>query len=228
VRLAEQLRAIADRLDEADVLRRAVVDDLVELTADKIALLDDWDEPDSASVPMADGGAGSPGEAQHSPSASSPAAPITHPRSGRGEDPTATGRPTPATSLVPCPECGKLVDPRGLGTHRRHMHGHKAAPAKASVTCPQCGEVLAQRKNLSRHRRLHRAADPVAVPIAPIELVLRKGEEWFLCTRCSDRFRTAEALKGHMQKGHGPSPAAATRPFGEQPVLEHQVRVVGE
>jgi predicted RNA-binding Zn-ribbon protein involved in translation (DUF1610 family) len=103
--LPEQLRAIADRLEELDHQRSAVTEELLVLVGDRFAILDGWDEPaDSASVPRVAGGAGATGGEDRASVAASPSAPIEQPaasfedRDGAGSAPSAIRTPARRTS----------------------------------------------------------------------------------------------------------------------------------
>jgi len=89
---------------------------------------------------------------------------------------------------------------------------HDVMPARNAATS------LADRKKVPTNGVGYSA--PIGKAAIPPQPVIKHGEEWYLCTRCTERFRTAEALKGHMMKGHPSAAAAPTRPFGEQPVME--------
>jgi len=150
---------------------------------------------DSASVPVAD-----EGSAEAAPVVASASAPV--------EEPARLG----LSPMLHCPECGRELHMKGYWPHRARVHGMRKPPPTAAEA------KAAHQKGPTNGRG---AAPPLigraSVPDVP---VIRKGEEWFLCSRCPEQFRTAEALKGHMQKGHPPAAAPPTRPFGEPATVE--------
>jgi len=209
VSLPAQLRAIADRLEAADSARRDAIGNALTLLAVELApAMPDGSsiEPDSAAaLAAADGEAAVP----ISPSsliqqagslvAQAPAAALT----------TADSAPP---GLHTCPECGKQTPtPAGLVTHRSRVHHVKPRPTPA--------QGLSDRKKPASNGDSRPFSFPIgkgAIPPAP---VIRHGKETYLCPRCPASFPTAEALKGHLMKGHPPV-GSLTRPFGEQPVME--------
>jgi hypothetical protein len=144
--LAAQLRAIADRIEaaelellvaQADLWRLAggLPGEVADLAADPSFLTPDGSsiEPDSASVQAADEERVPP-EGQPSPSAPSVPAPIEKPgRSQPVRAPAADGQTAPVIDAwqrpyrvksMQCPECEfRALDAAGLGSHRRHRHG---------------------------------------------------------------------------------------------------------
>lgn len=227
--LPEQLRAIADRLEAAEEARAAAVWELYELASGTTIAMRDGSsiEGDSAAVPVA----AERGEVGAVPveDPAPPSAPIAGAvQTARTPARHAGGAgSTPATRSNTCPECGNQTPTSaGLVTHRSRMHGVK----------PPVGAHGRGRVKVGLRSAAARQADRKKVPTngvgysAPIgkaaiapQPVIRDGKEVWLCTRCRDRFPSAEALKGHMMKGHPPA-TAATRPFGDQPVLEHMAR----
>jgi hypothetical protein len=149
---------------------------------------------------------------------------------GPGERAIAGRDPESATATAPpgkpafdplgpivnrCSVCGKQTPTAaGLVTHQSRVHHLKPAPRTAASR-------LADRKKPAHNGDSRPFSAPIGKAAIPPAPVIRHGKETYLCTRCPRTFDTAEALKGHMQKGHPPVGASPTRPFGEQPVMEH-------
>lgn len=198
--LPAQLRAIADRLEANDQERLSLLyeaEQLVRVPGNE------------SSVQVADERV--PSEGQPSPSAPSGSAPIEQ----AVPSPVTAGArqrsPQPASDTVSCPDCGLPFSARGLGVHRRHVHGHKAV-VHAPATCPDCGKTLSQGHNLARHRQMVHAGKKVTNG-AP---VLRKGSETFLCSRCPMRFDSRDGLERHLVLDH-PDNEPRRLPVGQAP-----------
>lgn len=207
--LAVQLRAALeytrDRLAELATEQEAL-EFVVAAIQDALTLRD------SASATVADEGGGE--EAIRSLPIS-PAAPDAGavrvertPADQAGERGIDTRPPlqTPATSVA-CPECGKLVDPRGLGTHRRHMHGRLAATGP--VPCPECGtKMLAH--SFQKHRRdVHGGEKRVSSAGPPLV------SDLLICPECGKQLKR-QGYAPHMSRIHQVRLAAAPRPTPAQ------------
>lgn len=125
----------------------------------------------------------------------------------RESAPTAEG-----STRVHCPDCDWIGKPGGLGVHRRHRHGYKAGQVAGDshgpINCPDCGESIAQKKNLARHRKVAHGWEPwQPTPVVPTNgaPVIRRGAEWFVCSRCPLKFPTRETRDAH-QATHPPIP----------------------
>jgi uncharacterized C2H2 Zn-finger protein len=203
---ADQLRAIAERLDEAERLRVSALDDLAALTGDVIEQPSQAAGADAA-APVLDV---SPVEAP-APSAPNRAGAVRDDHGRRSTRPESAGS-TPAPRSTPsptqlagggfeCPVCKRFfADQRGYPAHAR---GHQGIPP-------------------SQLNGKERGASPPLIGKAAqaTQPVIRHGRESYLCSRCPQSFASLAQLTAHMQKGHPPAPAAPTRPFGPQLSVE--------
>lgn len=146
--LPEQLRTIADRLDEADEAKRAALADLDALLGGRTEQpAEGSDPPVGARVPREGGPVVAPRGAPRQDQARREPA--------RAEAPTAipSAPPQPVTD---CPDCGRyLGGPANIGRHRRFCKG-KPAPAanghaKESFLCSRCPEAFPTRELQMRH-----------------------------------------------------------------------------
>ncbi len=218
--LAEQLRAIADRLDQAEADKAAALEDLwdiwtVESPAAELAIEEgialvskltgkppaDRLPPGWKPIAAAPGPLGS-----QVMSKGGPVAPIeTRAESGRAAKPATGGLPvrTAPPAAFTCPDCGHLAkNDNGLRIHHGRAHGPQLGAAASRV---------ADRKRLPTNGGGGARSPLIGKAATPPQPVLKHGEEWFLCPRCPEQFRTRDALTGHLQKGHKPVPAAGVR-----------------
>lgn len=188
--LPEQLRAIADRIETAEADKLAAQKELWRLAGDL---------PGDVVAPPAD----------LAPSLSSIDA---RAESGVAVKRAAAVSPASATPPVAftCPECGKATPTAaGLVTHRSRVHHIRPTVRSAA-------QRLAARKQKPTNGVPARVGIVAGTERQP---VIRKGQEWYLCSRCPEQFRTREKLVAHLQKGH-PAGLPPTKPFGEQPYVD--------
>ncbi len=214
MKLPEQLRAIADRLEAAEAEKAAALDELWQIrTVDSAAGLVPAEEHQPA------GEAGRSAEPAAAPDAGVVQVATTPARhAGDAGSSPGTRSNTSAPAETTCSDCGRsFAKPHGLEVHRVRAYG------KNWSTKPERNSPAAR---LAK-RDAARANPPPRVSIAPAAgvtrpggngaaPVIRKGVETFLCSRCPESFRTREALETHLLLKH-PDAEPRRLPVGQAP-----------
>lgn len=142
------------------------------------------------SVPLQPAGAGANGAAERIPG------PVAAAPSAPIHTPAAASRPEQRSQGAP-----SAVEP-------------PPAVHAGAITCPDCGRDFKQ-QGYGPHRRSHRGT-----AVAARSAAKPNRKESFLCPRCGEPFQTRELQMAHLAKGHPPTPAPPTRPFGQQVSIE--------